>query len=445
MESTFTRLRNFRIDNQHEKASRVALVALSHPLVRENIQLRCKVALELGHAAYRLSPTLSAYEAIQRTARCALESIVLHPAFEAKAKSVDGKDAKTTIDKAERDRVLNFLYWLLPGVVLASSSSPARVRDALSFMPLMPRTIRDKYRPLNPSIQRVSRGYIVNVRTVNFERNANCTRYESREGDGIVKTRNILLRLTRTLEPEPDEMSVDVPDNAIDYKSRRDVLGLEDARLVLANDAHKTRWLTATVYGTLSDMNTPTMFLSRLDLQGRVVFVRRLQGYMEHLCQKSWLPFFDGHQLKCVYGYHPYTVILSINTDTAHVHVSRQVAQPFNVSRFRGSGGPVFAHGCAYVMVHEVIWFGDLRIYTHRLIEFDERTWLIRRVTPSFCFRHVGVEYAAGMTLMHDNKGLIATFGFDDREAWLVCLPWTWVWNQFSYSDILLTTYQRKN
>ena len=408
-------VRHARLSGEHRRAARLALLqttANRHSTLRQ----RQACARELAHAAYRVANTT-----VKRYAQLALESVALDPGFEDNPQ-MSGK---------ERGETLEFIYWLLPQAVLPLTQ--------FAFQPLAPTTIRSLYRPLNPSIQRVPRGYLVNVRTVNFERDAACTRYESREGDGVVKTRNIHVRLTRDLRPDPDEkeVDVDVPQGMINYTERSDVQGLEDARVVIANDAAKTRWLTATVYGIARQ---PGICLARIGPRGVVETVRRLTGYHDDECQKSWLPFFDGAQLRCVYGYHPRLVLLDIDPVSARVSVRREVQLGCNAYRFRGSGGPVFARGSIYVLVHEVLWHGGRRTYTHRLLELDERRWTLKRLTPMFCFRHVGVEYAAGLAPLHGDVGLVATFGFDDREAWLVPLPWAWIDDRLADTDSLLAS-----
>jgi hypothetical protein len=70
-------------------------------------------------------------------------------------------------------------------------------------------------------------------------------------------------------------------------------------------------------------------------------------------------------------------------------------------------------------MVHEVTFLPDrTRAYTHRFILFN-LDWTIRKVTRSFIFKHVGVEYCCSMSWDHAGQKIIFPIGVEDREAFI--------------------------
>ena len=343
------------------------------------------------------------------------------------------------------------------------ASEEAKDDPHVHFVELAPASLRTHYRALNPSVQRTKTGFEIVVRTVNFRRTGH--EYKSRDPaePHVVRTRNLVVGATRNLEIAR-ECELVVPSKLEPrYVAGDGVQGLEDCRLAVAgggaggHDA-PARWFTTTIYGVLPH---PTIFVGRFK-GGTLCSLRRVTGYREGIVQKNWLPFMIHGVLYAIYGYEPRLVVLRIDGSTGAASVCAERAHPaHDLGRFRGSAGPVsppwrvrssrstsvaeagkshaapLMPGGALLLLHEVIFRDGVRVYTHRFVELDGE-WRVTRVSRSFALQRVGVEYACGMALGHEGRGVIVTFGADDCAAWAVRLSWSWVRAQFADSASIL-------
>src|SRR4029077_1160921 len=99
-------------------------------------------------------------------------------------------------------------------------------------------------RPLNPSILQIDSGYLCIYRTVNYIHNCQQGSYRSQDADGIIRTKNFLVKFTNTWEATSCHEIV----NLFTYKQySKKVLGLEDCRMF----SHDSRvWFTCTTLDT---------------------------------------------------------------------------------------------------------------------------------------------------------------------------------------------------
>lgn len=288
------------------------------------------------------------------------------------------------------------------------------LRDAVhhSLRPVLPPT----FAPCNPSIVRTDDGYLVNCRAVSYWIDHN-HHYWPTEPDGILRTRNVLVRLDRQLS----FLGQQEVTHAIAPLRSVVVQGLEDLRLVTTPDG-----LAATCTTTEFHPAGPVR-VSLLELAdtGHVLRHVPLVGYGEDLVQKNWLPFWapGPGRLRAVYGYAPF-VILEIDPASGQCApvVTHDHARPFDT--FRGSAGPVplpaEVGGGHLLIVHEVAAH-RVRYYQHRFVRVDD-DWHVTEVSAPFIFRQTGIEFACGACLSHEGD-LIVTFGSMDREAWISRVP----------------------
>lgn len=273
-----------------------------------------------------------------------------------------------------------------------------------------------EYAPCNPSIVRTGDGYAINCRAVSYRIDA-YQRYASLEADGILRTRNILMRLDRELR------FIDQTDVVCDLEPLREtvVRGLEDCRLVATREGLGFTCTTAEFHPA----GPIKISLVMLAGDGRIARHVPLSGYADDQVQKNWLPFVspDSGALSAVYGYAPF-VVLEIDpvSGVCHPVVVHEHQRPFD--SFRGSAGPVplpaHAGGGHLLLVHEVA-FSQLRYYLHRFVRTDDE-WRITEVSRPFFFLHRGIEFACGMCVSHDGD-LLITLGTEDRDAWLCRVP----------------------
>lgn len=62
--------------------------------------------------------------------------------------------------------------------------------------------------------------------------------------------------------------------------------------------------------------------------------------------------------------------------------------------------------------------------YAHRFVLYDADSKNLIGFSPLFYFiMPAGIEFAAGLTLTHDNAGVIVSFGYRDTSAWFAAAP----------------------
>jgi len=297
----------------------------------------------------------------------------------------------------------------MQNAVFYAAPLPNAVHVALT--PALP----PEFVPCNPSVLRTESGYLVNCRAVSYRINPDQL-YIASEPDGVLRSRNILMRYDRTftLLGETEVQASMAP------LRWQPVQGLEDAR-VFSRDG-QTGFLCTTT--NLHPAGPIRLSLCHVTGSGEVNHHRPLSGYGDSRAQKNWLPFVEGGELFAIYGYEP-LVVVKIDEDTGTVEavVERPQGRPFE--DWRGSAGPIDIPadlgGGRLVLVHMVSWRAR-RHYLHRFVRLDD-DWRITQVSRPFYFRHLGIEFGCGMCLAHGEADVLITFGVEDREAWLCRVP----------------------
>lgn len=128
--------------------------------------------------------------------------------------------------------------------------------------------------------------------------------------------------------------------------------------------------------------------------------------------EKNWMPQIVGEELRFIYTIDPTRIL----ADTGAVLHSQN--PPIAGDNFRGGSQAVELDNGWLIVIHEAEIVNGGRRYFHRFI------WLDPGNTPSrlsrrFYFRHVGVEFVAGMAWHPDGRRLVISFSVDDREPFL--------------------------
>lgn len=296
----------------------------------------------------------------------------------------------------------NALFYLEP---LASSGHVA-IRPSLPA----------PFLPCNPSILRTDDGYWLNCRGVSYQIDA-AQSYTAREPDGILRTRNVLMRLDRTLKLiDEREIAAEIPPIRPSV-----VQGLEDCRLFRTG----TRvGMTCTTH-QFHPADYVRMSVVTLSDSGEFAHHVPVTGYHDELTQKNWLPFADpdSNDLLAIYSYEPF-VVVRIDPETGRCVPFVERPQGRNFDLFRGSAGPIdlpdALGGGRLVIVHHVS-YQHIRCYLHRFLQVDAG-WRVVAASRPFFFRKLGIEFAAGACWSHDGD-LLITFGVNDAEAWLCKVP----------------------
>lgn len=283
------------------------------------------------------------------------------------------------------------------------------------------------YRPSNPSILATPDGYIVLLRAVNY-RHTHAKDFVSDSPDGVFRSRYFALLADHNFGIRGrHEVSLRHVRRAVLPSTRFRNEGVEDARLV----AHGGRvWFTASAYDQ-SALSRIRMVLCQLatspDAAGdlRVTSWTALTGPNADVDEKNWLPFSDGTTLHAFYSLGPETIATRLHPADGHWDPFSRHRSPLDLSRFRGSAGPLphTVRGVAGLLtvVHEVSLRQDGgRYYVHRFVWLApgrDAAWTVQLASHMFYLDHLGVEYVAGMAPAHDAPQVLLTAGLEDTEA----------------------------
>jgi tetratricopeptide (TPR) repeat protein len=297
----------------------------------------------------------------------------------------------------------------------AQNLKDARFQSISCDFPLIQKGFEERYHPMNPSIQKTDQGYDVICRTVNYTQ-VGAKIFNTIDLQGMYRTRNFLLRYDHNFQLlSQQEIVENLPRERI---RSCNVEGLEDCRLFHFKGES---WFTCTT----SDTN-PTgqrqISLCKLAKETRgevsIEALIPLMGPDPYRCEKNWLPFVRENQLYVIYSYDPF-IIYQVDTNTGACIPANDYTPANDLSRFRGSAGPIAFDQGYLLMVHEVVQLPDYsRCYLHRFVYLD-KNFVIKEVSKPFTFLHLGIEFCCSMTLDHTGQQLIMSVGIEDREAYL--------------------------
>lgn len=188
-------------------------------------------------------------------------------------------------------------------------------------------------------------------------------------------------------------------------------LGFEDARLftlrgelhLMANSRNRTK--TCSIF---------TARIAGTDAAPVLENVRAHPYSAPKRDEKNWMPVDAAAEMRAVYFPCP-TIIIDCDTEIARHD------PPLALEQLRGGSQLVAWQGGFLALVHEYAHAALRRHYLHRFAAFDSDLRMIA-LTEAFVFFGHPVEFAAGLCWHTDNKRLVASFGVNEEEAWLVTL-----------------------
>ena len=295
--------------------------------------------------------------------------------------------------------------------------------------------IREKYRGMNPSFIKDTKGYTMIYRTVNFTHNNDTGAYTSLDEDGIVRTRNYLVKLSWTLEVQSQTEIIEPSSDRTKYPAK--VVGMEDCRLFKVGQRY---WFTCTTCDTRPSC-VPQITICRLakqpnadgklevDLFVPLTGLKTLDSNGRDVCEKNWLPFADEDGIKIIYNYEPFTIVTpDVKTGTVKPISQIPAGAPpeIDLSRFRGSTCPIsFDKGYLFV-IHDVIfeekknsddtkWWK--RHYVHRFVWISLNDMAVAKISLPFYFVSKDTEYCSGLAYDYSGKQLMLGCGINDEKA----------------------------
>jgi hypothetical protein len=300
----------------------------------------------------------------------------------------------------------------------------AQLQKMLEFLPAdeifsikvdLPKVAPDSdltYIALNPSIKKISDGYLVIVRATNF-----CIggRIIGPRTNGF-NTRNFLLRYTKDFELISQKEILNDLDRGKFPKTPH--LGQIDCRHIVDEGDLDTLSMLCVTCDT-NRYNVSQISYVALQEDETCVHTAKLTpllGPDPKRWEKNWLPFIKDDKLCAIYSTDPF-VTYTLDKETGTCLEETRYIPAKRLCNSRGSAAPIpFGDGYLY-LVHE----SYNMIYSHRFI-YVNKDFQIEKISNPFVFSHVGVEFCCGMTLSHNGKTLLLSYGFEDQEAYIAAV-----------------------
>jgi hypothetical protein len=164
--------------------------------------------------------------------------------------------------------------------------------------------------------------------------------------------------------------------------------------------------------------DVPSIHRMQWNSRGELVSDKRLS--MAGKTEKNWLPIFSPLESGFLYSTDPLRLTES---DT-------EVSLPVQAVDFRGGSSVVsFRNGWLWVVHQVVVRPGETRrTYLHRFCwTSDLRKGSNFKTSRPWCCRKPTIEFVSGLEKAY-NGNLLMTYGYEDREAYLVELSPDMVW-----------------
>lgn len=289
-------------------------------------------------------------------------------------------------------------------------------RVLAQFMPNVRHTELELQTPagwsrFNPSLWRVGGGFRAIVRSSNYELFE--PGYTIHDDDSITRTRNYSVWLRDDFSVVRVEAIEDETDTPPALPGRS--LGFEDCRLFRWNG----EWFAT---ATMRDRNSSAVAqIGVMRLVGDTFRdLRLLSDPRTKRDEKNWMPIATAAGIYLVYGCGP-TIVLRFDPFSGECEEVAHRDAPAIAASLHGGSQGVEIDGSYLFVVHEAIQSdGGLWWYPHRFVRLDAR-FSMTGISRRFYFRRPGVEFCAG--LVRRGSDLIASYGVQDRSAWLASLP----------------------
>jgi hypothetical protein len=145
--------------------------------------------------------------------------------------------------------------------------------------------------------------------------------------------------------------------------------------------------------------------------------------------EKNWMPWPDfGDGWAYLYSVEP-TIILASFTEPWTPPLSGFWSEGVHLLRHARGGTQVVLReerergwDRFWCLVHETVTFDNPyhKVYTHRVVEISD-DHEITAISSPFCFRGMGIEFAAGLVIREDE--VVISYGVNDERAYLLRLP----------------------
>lgn len=231
------------------------------------------------------------------------------------------------------------------------------------------------------------------------------------EDNHVIKTKNIFVTYDHNLC-----INNIIPLEDPEYtRNGFTVAGLEDARLYVDDSGLAA---SATVRDVAPYDGRCRIGTAHIDLLSRCFQNLRTADTPSNNHEKNWMPIIGQNNWL-------YSCSVGGNTETVAWRDNKWArtitgAAPKLARHFRGSSQLVPFQNGYLALIHEVAFDDNRRIYSHRFVWFDSN-FVLTRCSAIFFFRvKREIEFAAGLAV--HNNAVIASFGVNDKQAWLAIL-----------------------
>lgn len=268
---------------------------------------------------------------------------------------------------------------------------------------------KNQYNIMNPSLATNNGSIWMIQRSVNYIIREDGS-YDM-QGDDAIKTINFLIELDPELSLKSIK-EIKLPENLpTEYK---DVLGFEDSRLFFCNGE---AWCTSTVRQLVSDGLCEIVIAKISDFDKEECYISDYKiirpQFIQRQNEKNWMPIVISNSIFFLYSNDPVRVCDINGNLMSEDHIS------ISADSFRGGGNLVEFDDGWLAIVHESNLMHDWkRRYVHRFVFFN-KDLKMKKITESFCFQHIGIEFAPGLTIHPTNGKIIIGYGVHDKNSFL--------------------------
>lgn len=294
------------------------------------------------------------------------------------------------------------------------------------------------FSPLNPSIIPINDGYLVNIRAVNYSLDEQ-SRYTIHFYPQ--QSQNYILKLDNNFNIISQCKLIDKSLQSKNTKSY--IKGFEDLQLFKINNE---LWAACTSLEYSID-STPQIVLLKIITNNnystceinRVIVLNKINNSQ---CEKNWLPFYNKNfvlnsqdDIKFIYGYNPFRIQniwgdLNLCHDFINTDINLLYYTQLDLSKFRGSAGPLTFNEGFLVVIHEVTdptLNSIKRDYTHRFLYFNSK-FELKKMSLPWIYKILHIEYCRSICWSNTNKdSIIMGVGIQDKFSFLYTISATYI------------------
>jgi len=270
----------------------------------------------------------------------------------------------------------------------------------------------EQFKPSSCSIQPYGKGYIMNIRYINYSFNKEGIIYYHYP-DKVCKTKNVYVFLDESYKA----ISNPVVLKEVYTKYQTEFIGLEDIRLFY----HQNKLKCIASCGNITNDGKIVITIGDYDIKNKLINnLKIIKSPYNSNMEKNWIFVNEQYLLNLdesknkmnfIYDWSPFQIGYINNESQLHIYKKYNVPNLFK--RFRGSTIVVEYNGFLWCLVHYLKTQRPRRVYHHCLVQLEYGTLKPISITNPFVFLNKGIEYCIGFEIKND----IAIFIFSSNDS----------------------------